>query len=160
VVGGAAVLGLLAVLLTSAGGGQVADAATEQLARQNSVTDITAHSGRQSVVYHSDAAVPTANTPRPDGQPTLVCFSGTWCHICERMAPFAHETASEYTDQLVFVEKSVDEDREPSGRYGVRSTPTFIMLGAVGTEVTRFHGAGDAASFAAAIEQALTAVES
>ena len=91
---------------------------------------------------------------------SLVWFSGTWCHICERMAPFAHQTASGYTDRLVFVEKSVDHDRPASGRYGVRGTPTFIMLDAAGTEVTRFHGAGDAASFAAAIEQALTAVES
>lgn len=160
VVGGAAVLGLLAVLLTSAGGSQAADAATEQLARQNAGTDVTVHSGRQHVVYHSDPPLPTANAPRADGQPTLVWFSGTWCHICERMAPFAHETASGYTDQLVFVEKSVDHDRESSGRYGVRGTPTFIMLDAVGSEVTRFHGAGDAASFASAIEQALSAVES
>jgi len=156
--GGVAAVALVVLALVSQGAAQPADAATEQLARSNSGTDVTVHAGSRHVVYHSDEPLPSASFPRVDGQPTLVWFSGTWCHVCEQMAPFAHETAAAYTDQLVFVEKSVDHDRDSSGRYGVRGTPTFIMLDAVGSEVTRFHGSPNATSFAAQIEQALAAL--
>ena len=155
--GGIAAVGLLVVALTSQGTAQPADAATEQLARLNAGTEITAYSGSGHVVYHSDAPLPSADAPRADGQPTLVWFSATWCHSCEQMAPFAHETARAYGDQLVFVEKSVDHDREAAGRYGVRGTPTFVMLDATGREVVRFFGTADPASFATSIEQALAA---
>ena len=159
-IGGIAVLGLLVLVVVTQGGARPADAATEQLARANAGTDITVYSGRAHVVYHSDPPLPSTALPRASGQPTLVWFSAVWCPICERMAPFVHETASRYTDQLVFIEKSVDEDRDSSNRYGVRGTPTFIMLDAAGREVTRFHRQTDAASFAFAIEQALAALES
>lgn len=159
-VGGLAVIGLLALLLTSQGAARPADAATEQLAQVNAGTDVTVYSGRQHVVYHSDPPLPSTAAPRVDGQPTLVWFSAVWCPVCERMAPFAHETASEYRDRLVFIEKSIDEDRDSANRYGVRGTPTFIMLDEAGREVTRFHGQGDAASFGFQIEQALAALGS
>ena len=146
-VGGLAVLGLLFLVITSQGATIPADAATEQLARTNAGTGITVYSGTHHVVYQSDAPLPTAATPRADGRPTLVWFSAVWCPVCERMAPFAHETASGYTDRLVFVEKSVDEDRSSTNRYGVSGTPTFIMLDAAGREVMRFHGQRDAKLF-------------
>lgn len=157
-IGGLAVVALLILALSASGSAQQADAATEQLARANAGTDVTVHSGSAHVVYHSDPPLPSRAAPRADGQPTLVWFSGTWCHICEQMAPFAHETASAFTDRLVFVEKSVDHDRSSSSRYGVRGTPTFVMLDAAGSEVMRFHGSPDAASFATQIERALAAV--
>lgn len=157
-IGGLAAVGLLILALTASGTAQPADAATEQLARANAGTDVTVHSGSAHVVYHSDEPLPSRAAPRADGQPTLVWFSGTWCHVCEQMAPFAHETASAYTDQLVFIEKSVDHDRQASNRYGVRGTPTFIMLDAAGSEVVRFHGSPNAASFASAIERAIDAI--
>ena len=150
-------VGLLIYALT-AGELQRADAATEQLARLNAGTEVTVYSGRRHVVYHSDPPLPTASSPNVDGQPTLVWFSATWCEICERMSPFVHETASAYTERLHFVEKSVDHDRQAAGRYGVRGTPTFVMLNAAGQEVVRFHGQPNAQSFALAIEQALSAV--
>ena len=157
-IGGVAVLALLVFAVTTQGGARSADAATEQLARTNAGTDVIVYSGRAHVVYHSEPPLPSTALPRADGQPTLVWFSAVWCPVCERMAPFVHETASQYTDRLVFIEKSIDEDRDSSNRYGVRGTPTFIMLDAAGREVSRFHGQADAASFAFAIEQALTAV--
>jgi thiol-disulfide isomerase/thioredoxin len=159
-VGGLAVLGLLFLVITSQGAAIPADAATEQLARANAGTDITVYSGVAHVVYQSDAPLPSTAAPRADGRATLVWFSAVWCEVCERMEPFAHETASDYTDRLVFVEKSVDEDRSSTSRYGVGGTPTFIMLDAAGGEVTRFYGQRDAASFASAIDRAIEALGS
>jgi thiol-disulfide isomerase/thioredoxin len=89
-----------------------------------------------------------------------VWFSAVGCPVCERMAPFAHETASGYTDRLVFVEKSVDEDRSSTNPYGVSGTPTFIMLYVAGSEVKRFHGQRDANSFGLQIKQVLEALGS
>jgi thiol-disulfide isomerase/thioredoxin len=111
--------------------------------------------GSAHTVYHSDAALPTSNEPRADGRPTLVWFSGTWCHFCERMEPFAWETASGFGDQLVFLEKSVDHDRSAASRFGVRGTPTFVLLDASGREQARFFYQADRASFASTIEAAL-----
>lgn len=158
-IGGVAVLALLVFAIAAQGGGRAADPATEALARANAGTDVTVYSGRAHVVYQSDGPLPSTALPRADGQPTLVWFSAVWCEVCERMDPFAHATASRYTDRLVFVEKSIDEDRQSSSRYGVRGTPTFIMLDSAGREVSRFHGQRDAASFGFAIEQALSALE-
>ena len=157
-IGGIAAVGLLVLALAGAGGAREADAATEQLARDNAGTAVTVHGGSAHVVYHSDPPLPSAAAPRADGQPTLVWFSGTWCHVCEQMAPFAHQTASTFRGRMVFVEKSVDHDRGSSSRFGIRGTPTFVMLDASGTEVIRFHGSPDAVSFAAAIERALAAL--
>ena len=71
------------------------------------------------------------------------------------MDPFAHEVASEVMGDVTFVEKSVDHDRSAASRYGVRGTPTFILIDARGREITRFHAQLDPASFAAAIESVI-----
>ncbi len=105
-------------------------------------------------MYHSVAPLPSDGAPRSDGKPTLVWFSGTWCEFCERMEPFAHQAASGFTDRLVFVEKSVD-DRSAAARYGVRGTPTFVLVDASGEEIARFGFQPTSAAFAQAIETAL-----
>jgi thiol-disulfide isomerase/thioredoxin len=106
-------------------------------------------------VHHSRAPLPTADTPRGDGRATLVWFSATWCTTCRSMAPFAAETAAGFADRLHFVEKSIDHDRESAARYGVRGTPTFVVIDARGEELGRFLAQRDAAAFTAAIETAL-----
>ncbi len=156
---GAAGIGLVLLLgavFFTAGEPLPSDPVTASLASANAGTDITVYRGRAHTVYHSSAPLPTSEAPRADGQPTLVWFSATWCTVCERMEPFAHETASAVRGEVSFVEKSVDHDRSAASRYGVRGTPTFILIDAAGRELSRFHAQLDAASFAAAIESAIS----
>ena len=149
---GIGILVLLGAVSFTSGEPIPADPVTESLARANAGTDIEVYRGRAHTVYHSTPPLPTSDAPRADGQPTLIWFSATWCTVCERMEPFAHETASRFTDRVSFVEKSVDHDRSAASRYGVRGTPTFILIDASGEEISRFHAQLDPASFADAIE--------
>jgi thiol-disulfide isomerase/thioredoxin len=103
--------------------------------------------------------LPDESRPPADGKPTLVWFSGTWCEFCERMEPYAHDVMSRYREQAVFVEKSVDDDRSAAARYGIRGTPTFVLINASGREITRFGFQASANEFAATIEQALRLVD-
>jgi thiol-disulfide isomerase/thioredoxin len=106
-------------------------------------------------VYHSAAPLPSASAPRADGKPTLVWFSGTWCEYCEQMDSFAHETANGFAARMVFVEKSVDDDRSAASRYGIRGTPTFVLIDARGKELGRFGFQSSSAAFAQTIEAVL-----
>lgn len=73
------------------------------------------------------------------------------------MDPFAYSVATDFADRLVFVEKSVDHDRSAASRYGVRGTPTFVLIDASGSRVSQFNFQMPAESFTAAIEQGLQA---
>ncbi len=154
---GATIVGGLAlVAVTGFGTGRsTVDPQTESLARANSGSEVEAITGSTHTVYHSVAPLPTRNEPRADGLPTLVWFSGTWCPFCERMEPFAHQVANSYQGQMMFVEKSVDHDRDAASRFGVRGTPTFVMLDASGQEAARFYFQGTARELDLAITQAL-----
>ena len=153
----AAIGGLVAFALVSGvgGGSAEADPAIASLAREAGGGDVQVYTGSAHTVYHSTAPLPAAAAPRGDGKPTLVWFSGTWCHFCEQMEPFAFETAEGFGERMAFVEKSVDHDRPAATRFGVRGTPTFVLIDAGGNEVARFHYQRSAQDFAAAIEAAL-----
>jgi thiol-disulfide isomerase/thioredoxin len=111
--------------------------------------------GSVHTVRHTNAPLPTSDNPRTDGMPTLVWFSGTWCHFCEAMSPFAHDTAQEFANDVVFVEKSIDHDRGAAGRYGVRGTPTFVLIDESGREIVRFGFQPTAIDLRDTIEAAL-----
>ena len=154
----AAIGGLVAFALLSGvggGGSAEADPALAALAREASGGEVQVYTGSAHTVYHSTAPLPVAAAPRDDGKPTLVWFSGTWCTFCERMESFALATAEGYGARMTFVEKSVDHDRSAASRFGVRGTPTFVLIDAAGNEVARFHYQRSPQDFAAAIEAAL-----
>ena len=111
--------------------------------------------GGTHTVRHSVASLPSASAPRPDGKPTLVWFSGTWCHFCEAMEPFAFATAGERVSRMAFVEKSVDHDRSAARQYGIRGTPTFVLIDSTGRELGRFGYQANPAAFGAAIDGVL-----
>ncbi len=117
-----------------------ADAAIETLAAEASGGSIQVLTGSAHTVYHSTRPLPSAESPGPPDQPTLIWFSGTRCEFCER---------------LTFVEKSIDHDRPVAARYAVSGTPTFVLVDAVGIEIVRFHYLGNPSSFAATVSAAL-----
>jgi len=151
------VLAILAFVFVRSGGPEApADPAQAQLASANAAgAEVKVLTGSHHTVYHSVPPLPTASAPRADGLPTLVWFSGTWCEFCEQMEPFAHQSAGRFAGRMVFAEKSVDDDRQAASRYGIRGTPTFVLVDANGQEVARFGFQRDEQSFAAAIEAAL-----
>ncbi|MGE0059011.1 MAG: TlpA family protein disulfide reductase [Dehalococcoidia bacterium] len=153
----AAVIGLVAVFafLARAGGSTSADPETAALAEANAGTEVKVLTGTHHTVYHSTAPLPTSDKPRADGKPTLVWFSGTWCEYCEQMEPWAHETASSFTGRIAFVEKSVDDDKSAASKYGVRGTPTFVLIDAQGKVISQFFFQSSRTAFRTAIEQAI-----
>lgn len=110
--------------------------------------------GGAHTVHHSEAPLPTAQTPRADGKPTLIWFSATWCTTCASMEGWATDTANEFAARAAFIEKSVDHDRSAVSTYTVRGTPTFVVIDASGREVSRFFVQTNAVAFRAAIEDA------
>ena len=146
----------LLVYFAQTTGGSSQDAETADLARENAGgSEIRVLTGSHHTVYHSTAPLPTSDKPRSDGMPTLVWFSGTWCEFCEQMEPWAHATAAEFADRMVFVEKSVDHDRDAAARYGARGTPTFVLIDANGRATSQFFFQRSAGAFRTAIDQAL-----
>jgi len=130
---------------------------TELVAEGNAGGPVDALRGTHQTVYHSQEPLPGGGLPQAQGKPTLVWFSATWCEFCEQMEPFAHEVISRYRERAVFVEKSVDHDRDAALRYGIRGTPTFVLIDPSGQEIVRFGFQPTAQRFAQVIEQALTA---
>ena len=145
--------GVAAWALTSGGDG-IQEAIPASAGTDGETTVIN---GSVHTVRHYNGELPSGSNPRGDGLPTLVWFSGTWCHFCHHMSDFAYPVAEEFDERLVFVEKSVDHDRDAALRFRVRGTPTFVMLDPSGEEVGRFSFQNDAVDFRQAIEAALGA---
>lgn len=159
--GGGALVGgvfLLAIVSGLGAANTEVDPGLVTVAEASSGGTVRAIGGTRHTVYHSQQALPSADAPQVDGRPTLVWFSGTWCEFCERMSPFAHRTAAQFTDRVVFVEKSVDHDRDATSRYGIRGSPFFVLIDANGRELLRFGYQSSTDALASTIEQALASV--
>ena len=148
------VIGLGAVLIRGPAG-SAEDPSMAALAEENAGGPVRVLTGSNHTVYHSTLPLPSAASPRADGKATLVWFSGTWCEFCERMEPFVHATANRYAGRIVFVEKSVDHDRGAASRYGIRGTPTFVLVDDRGDELGRFFYQQSATQFAELLEAAV-----
>lgn len=98
-IGIVAVLGYFAIQLANPESSVDADTLT--LAEGNAGSNVEALTGSTHTVYHSSAPLPDANSPQPDGKPTLVWFSGTWCEFCHSMEPFAHSVMSQFREEAV-----------------------------------------------------------
>ena len=153
----AAVIGVsfALVLITGSGRSTESDPAVTALARELSGGEVRVYTGSVHTVYHSADPLPTRATPNIDPRPTLVWFSGTWCPYCADLEPWVWEAASSVSDRIRFVEKSVDHDRAAAQRYGVRGTPTFVLIDAVGEEIARFFYQGSSGDFVAAVAAAV-----
>ena len=151
-----AVIGIGYYLVSVANSSTAEDPEVTALASANAGgAPIEVFTGSNHTVYHSPLPLPSEQQPEPQGLPTLVWFSAVTCEFCEQMDPFAHDVASQFQGRMHFVEKSIRQDRTSTGRYGVRGTPTFVLLDAQGRELDRFNFLRDSTSFASRIESGL-----
>ncbi len=155
--GAGALLLIGVVALAVRGPGQTTeDRSLVALAEQTSGGPVRVLTGPAHTVYHSGLPLPSVAAPREDGRPTLIWFSATTCTFCERMEPFVYATVSRFAERVVFVEKSVTHDRAASSRYGIRGTPTFVLVDAAGDELRRFFFQTSESAFADSILTALS----
>ena len=61
-------------------------------------------------------------------KPTLVDFYANWCSPCRTMTPIIEETKSELGDKANVLKVNVDDNKEVSVKYNVRSIPTVILF--------------------------------
>lgn len=159
--GGAAVIAVLvvgAVALRGGigqGGSTAPEVAAPSAGAPAAAEGVRVITGGIHTVHHTVAPLPTASTPREDGRPTLVWFSGTWCHVCETMAPYAQSTIAQFEARVAFAEKSVDHDRAAASKFAVRGTPTFVLIDAQGRELSRFFYQPDPARLQQTVDAAL-----
>jgi len=69
----------------------------------------------------------------------FVDFYADWCGPCKMAAPVIDELAEKYKGKVVIGKVNVDENQATSGKYGVMSIPTVVML-KNGKEVDRMSG--------------------
>lgn len=91
---------------------------------------------------------------RWSARPVLVDFWAEWCAPCRQLAPELERLAGELVGRLLVVK--VDTEGAPvlTGRFGIRTIPTMVLLRS-GIEVDRLSGAMPAAAIRARIERFL-----
>lgn len=154
--GGVAAVLFVGVFVVGLGGeGVAASPETLAIAEQIGAGPVRIYRGSAHTVYHSEQPLPTSAAPSSDERPTLVWFSGTWCPFCERMEPWIWEAASSFSSEIVFVEKSIDHDKNAASAYGIRGSPIFVLIDGSGNEIARFGYVANAGDFTRAVEAVL-----
>jgi thioredoxin len=87
--------------------------------------------------------------------PVVVEFWATWCGNCRRVAPDVAALGEEFADSVQLVTVNADENPELVARFGVSSTPTFVVLDR-GRTVTTMVGAQPAPVLRGLFETART----
>lgn len=69
-----------------------------------------------------------------------------WCSPCKMMDPVLESVAEEMQEDIVVGKLNVDENKETSAQYGVRSIPTYLVF-EDGEQIDSFVGAMPKESF-------------
>lgn len=69
----------------------------------------------------------------------LVDFWAPWCGPCKMIAPTLNEIAEEQSKKVTIAKVDVDQNKQLSQKYGIRSIPTMILF-KNGKEVKRITG--------------------
>ena len=60
--------------------------------------------------------------------PAIVDFYADWCGPCRRLAPIMEELAVEYAGKVKFYKVNVDNAKNLSAAYGIRSIPSVFFI--------------------------------
>ena len=77
---------------------------------------------------------------------TLVDFFAHWCMPCVTMEPVINELSAKFEGKIKFAKVNVDENRELSEKFEVRSIPNFVLF-KDGEVLERFMGTIPAEDF-------------
>jgi thioredoxin 1 len=107
--------------------------------------------GNARIVTLTDADFDTQVKTRPL---MVVDFWAEWCGPCRMIAPVLEELADEYADRMTVGKVNVDENRQTTARFGIRSIPT-LMFFRDGNRVDQVIGAHPKDTIKAKIDQLL-----
>jgi len=68
------------------------------------------------------------NTIINSDTPTLVDFFATWCGPCKTMSPIVEETKNILGEKAKVLKVNVDNNRDVSMKYNIRSVPTMVIF--------------------------------
>jgi thioredoxin 1 len=60
--------------------------------------------------------------------PVLVDFSAEWCGPCKMMGPVLEQLKDKMADKLKILKVDVDNNRELTSMYNIRSVPTLMLF--------------------------------
>lgn len=60
--------------------------------------------------------------------PVLVDFWAEWCAPCVALSPVIEQLATEYQGKAKVVKLNIDEARDTSVKFGIRSIPTIAIF--------------------------------
>lgn len=72
--------------------------------------------------------------------PYVVDFWAPWCPPCRRLAPTLEQLAQEFDGRLVVLKVNIEDDRQVTERFEIRSIPTLLFF-RQGRLVNRHSGA-------------------
>jgi thioredoxin 1 len=55
-------------------------------------------------------------------------YTASWCGPCKVVAPLVDKLATEYGDRVTVVKIDIDENKDNTKKYGIRSIPAVLIF--------------------------------
>lgn len=131
------------------------DAATDKPVAASCDVQGKGHTCDLPTVRAQDAVEQAAAAPMEGAQ--MLEFTSHDCPVCRRMRPVVEKLVSACTEldaRLVRVDVTSAHGRALADRYGIRGTPTYVLIDEQGVERARLLGESSSEELAAAVERA------